>query len=104
MPDLRPYHPAASILRRVGGLANRRSRNSSNITSQMAPIVSSPTKSASVSGPIGCPAPAVVEPDLEGVVGCGHAPHHLEQLHHLGRVEEVQAHEAIGPAGAGGLV
>ena len=42
MPDLRPYQPAASILRSVGGWAKRRSRNSSNSTSQIEPSVSRP--------------------------------------------------------------
>jgi hypothetical protein len=60
MPDFRPYQPAASILRRIGGRAKRFSRNSSNITSQIAPRVSRPTKSDSVSGPIGWPAPAFI--------------------------------------------
>ena len=57
---LRPNQPALSILRSVGGCAKRRSRNSSQSTSQIEPSVSSPTKSASVSGPIGCPAPAFI--------------------------------------------
>ena len=64
---LRPYQPAASILRSVGGRAKRRSRNSSNITSQMAPMVSRPTKSASVSGPIGCPAPAFMASSISAI-------------------------------------
>src|SRR4051812_26732265 len=47
---------------------------------------------------------AVVEPGLEGLVAGGHGANHLEQRHDLHRIEEVEADEAIRPAGDSGLV
>ena len=43
-------------------------------------------------------------PHLEGLVRRGDPAHHLDQLHDLGRVEEVEAEEALRPRGGGGLV
>ena len=39
---------------------------------------------------------ADLEPEVVGVVAGAVGAHHLEQRHHLGRVEEVQAEEALG--------
>ena len=41
---------------------------------------------------------------LERLIGRGHAADHLDQLHHLGGVEVVQAHEPLRATADGGLV
>ena len=45
-----------------------------------------------------------LEPDLERLVRRRDRPDHLDERHHLRRVEEVQAEEALGARGRGGLV
>ncbi len=44
------------------------------------------------------------KPSCQRLLGGGHRLHHLEQRHHLGRVEEVQPQEAVGAGGGRGLV
>ena len=47
---------------------------------------------------------AELEAEVDGVVAGALGSHHLEQRHHLGGVEEVQAEEALGALGRRGLV